>query len=107
MENNREVLLKVDHLCQYFRLGRKDLKAVDDVNFEIRKGETFGLVGESGSGKTTIGRAIARINPTTAGFRPLITPFTHLLSQNARKHRATMRITTKPAMMSTSQSSPI
>ena len=40
MENNREVLLKVEHLCQYFRLGRKDLKAVDDVSFEIRKGET-------------------------------------------------------------------
>ena len=45
MDNNHEVLLKVDHLCQYFRLGRKDLKAVDDVSFEIRKGESFGLVG--------------------------------------------------------------
>ena len=44
MANNSEVLLKVDHLCQYFRLGRKDLKAVDDVSFEIRKGESFGLV---------------------------------------------------------------
>ena len=39
MENNNEVLLKVDHLCQYFRLGRKDLKAVDDVSFDIKKGE--------------------------------------------------------------------
>ena len=57
MENN-EVLLKVDHLCQYFRLGRKDLKAVDDVSFEIRKGEAFGLVGESGCGKTTLLRMI-------------------------------------------------
>ena len=51
MENNNEVLLKVDHLCQYFRMGRKDLKAVDDVSFEIKRGEAFGLVGESGCGK--------------------------------------------------------
>ena len=42
MDNNNEVLLKVDHLCQYFRLGRKDLKAVDDVSFEIKRGEAFG-----------------------------------------------------------------
>ena len=61
MENNHEVLLKVDHLCQYFRMGRKDLKAVDDVSFEIRKGEAFGLVGESGCGKTTTGRSIIKL----------------------------------------------
>ena len=67
MENNREVLLKVDHLCQYFRLGRKDLKAVDDVSFEIRKGETFGLVGESGCGKTTTGRSIIKLYNITSG----------------------------------------
>ena len=67
MENHNEVLLKVDHLCQYFRLGRKDLKAVDDVSFEIRKGETFGLVGESGCGKTTTGRSIIRLYDITSG----------------------------------------
>ena len=67
MENNREVLLKVDHLCQYFRLGRKDLKAVDDVSFEIRKGESFGLVGESGCGKTTTGRSIIKLYDITSG----------------------------------------
>ena len=67
MENNREVLLKVDHLCQYFRLGRKDLKAVDDVSFEIKKGETFGLVGESGCGKTTTGRSIIKLYNITSG----------------------------------------
>ena len=67
MENNNEVLLKVDHLCQYFRLGRKDLKAVDDVSFEIKKGEAFGLVGESGCGKTTTGRSIIRLENITSG----------------------------------------
>ena len=67
MENNREVLLKVDHLCQYFRLGRQDLKAVDDVSFEIHKGETFGLVGESGCGKTTTGRSIIKLYDITSG----------------------------------------
>ena len=67
MENNREVLLKVDHLCQYFRLGRKDLKAVDDVSFEVKKGETFGLVGESGCGKTTTGRSIIKLYNITSG----------------------------------------
>ena len=66
MQNN-EVLLKVDHLCQYFRLGRKDLKAVDDVSFEIRKGESFGLVGESGCGKTTTGRSIIKLYNITGG----------------------------------------
>ena len=67
MVNNNEVLLKVDHLCQYFRLGRKDLKAVDDVSFEIRKGESFGLVGESGCGKTTTGRSIIKLYNITSG----------------------------------------
>ena len=67
MENNNEVLLKVDHLCQYFRMGRKDLKAVDDVSFEIRKGEAFGLVGESGCGKTTTGRSIIKLYDITSG----------------------------------------
>ena len=67
MENNNEVLLKVDHLCQYFRMGRKDLKAVDDVSFEIKKGEAFGLVGESGCGKTTTGRSIIKLYDITSG----------------------------------------
>ena len=67
MANNGEVLLKVDHLCQYFRLGRKDLKAVDDVSFEIRKGESFGLVGESSCGKTTTGRSIIKLYDITSG----------------------------------------
>lgn len=65
--DNKEVLLEVKNLEITFKNGRKKFVAVKDANFEIYKGETFALVGESGSGKTTIGRAIIRINPTTAG----------------------------------------
>ena len=67
MEKNNEVLLKVDHLCQYFRMGHRDLKAVDDVSFEVMKGEVFGLVGESGCGKTTTGRSIIKLYDITSG----------------------------------------
>ncbi|MGN0401938.1 MAG: ABC transporter ATP-binding protein [Acetatifactor sp.] len=62
-KNNEEVLLRVEHLCQYF----KNTKAVDDVSFDIRKGEVFGLVGESGCGKSTTGRAIIKIYDITSG----------------------------------------
>ncbi len=48
-------------------MGRKDLKAVDDVSFEIKKGEAFGLVGESGCGKTTTGRSIIKLYDITSG----------------------------------------
>lgn len=63
----REKLIEVKDLQVSFGKGRKKFVAVDNVNFDIYKGETFSLVGESGSGKTTIGRAIVRINPTSAG----------------------------------------
>ena len=61
MENEREVLVEVNHLNVTYGSGKKAYEAVQDANFKIYKGETFGLVGESGSGKTTIGRAILRI----------------------------------------------
>ncbi|MBR0464985.1 MAG: ABC transporter ATP-binding protein [Clostridia bacterium] len=67
LDPNRETLIEVKNLQVTFGRGRKKFVAVDDVNFEIYKGETFSLVGESGSGKTTIGRAIVRINPITKG----------------------------------------
>lgn len=63
----REVLVEVKDLEVTYGSGRKAYKAVNRANFEIYKGETFGLVGESGSGKTTIGRAIMRILPTSGG----------------------------------------
>ena len=68
MENNNEVLLRVEHLCQYFPMGGGVVnKAVDDVSFDIKKGEVFGLVGESGCGKTTTGRSIIKLYDITSG----------------------------------------
>ena len=65
--NNQEPLLRVEHLCQYFKAGDFVTKAVDDVSFDIRKGEVSGLVGESGCGKTTTGRSIIKLYNITSG----------------------------------------
>ncbi len=65
--NNKEVLLRVENLCQYFKMGKRELHAVDNVSFDIKKGEVFGLVGESGCGKTTTGRSIIKIYDNTSG----------------------------------------
>ncbi len=62
-----EKLLEIKHLSVRFGRRRKPFTAVDDVSFDIYRGETFGLVGESGSGKTTIGRAIIRVCQASEG----------------------------------------
>ena len=67
MQNNAEILLKVENLCQYFKMGQSELKAVNNVSFDIKKGEVFGLVGESGCGKTTTGRSIIKLYDITGG----------------------------------------
>ena len=71
MSENR-TLLEVKGLKQYFDINMgffrtRPLKAVDDVSFSIRRGETLGLVGESGCGKTTVGRSILHLYNPTAG----------------------------------------
>ena len=70
-KENSEYLLQVEHLKQYFPIkqGFKTipLKAVDDISFSIKPGETLGLVGESGCGKTTVGRTLLRLYQPTAG----------------------------------------
>ncbi len=71
-EQSRETLVEVRHLKQYFNINTgmfssKPLKAVDDVSFAIRKGETLGLVGESGCGKTTVGRTLLHLYKPTGG----------------------------------------
>ena len=56
-DEKKEVLVSVRGLEQYFNLGKKDeVRAIQDINFDIYRGETLGLVGESGSGKTTNSR---------------------------------------------------
>lgn len=68
MSHNENVILEVKNLKKYFKVGKKDiLKAVDDVSFTIKEGETLGLVGESGCGKTTCGRTVIGMYSATEG----------------------------------------
>lgn len=64
----KEKLMEVRNLCKYFDVGKgRKLKAVDNVTFDIYKGETFGVVGESGCGKTTCGRTVLGMYKATKG----------------------------------------
>mgnify|MGYP005858558205 CR=1 FL=1 len=74
MENNQDVLLKVEHLKKYYSIkssslrGKKSVvKAVDDISFDVKIGETFGIVGESGCGKSTMGKSVIRLIEPTEG----------------------------------------
>jgi peptide/nickel transport system ATP-binding protein len=95
-----EVILEVKNLKVYFPL-RKDFfgktlqqfKAVDDVSFSIKKGETVGLVGESGCGKTTLGRALLRLIESTSGnifFEGM--DIAHILKDEMRRMRKKIQI---------------
>ena len=71
-ETKNDNLVEVSHLKEYFQISTgmfssKPLKAVDDVSFNIRRGETLGLVGESGCGKTTVGRTLLHLYKPTDG----------------------------------------
>ena len=67
MDKEKDVLLSIRNLDVVFGSGKSAFKAVDNVSFDVYRGETLSLVGESGSGKTTIGRDIVRVNTCSAG----------------------------------------
>jgi oligopeptide transport system ATP-binding protein len=71
---NDDVILRITHLKKHFKIGGGlfggegiNIRAVDDVSFFVRRGETFGLVGESGCGKTTLGQTVIRLYEPTSG----------------------------------------
>mgnify|MGYP004453963087 CR=1 FL=1 len=90
-----EILLEVKKLKKYYpvRTGfikKTDLKAVDDVSFYIRKGETLGIVGESGCGKTTLGRTVLRLEEPTAG--DILYEGKSIIGKNMKEYRKKMQI---------------
>ena len=90
-----EILLEVKNLKKYYpvRTGfikKTEMKAVDDVSFFIRKGETLGIVGESGCGKTTLGRAVLRLEEPTSG--DIIYEGESIIGKNMKEYRKKMQI---------------
>ena len=92
-----ETLIEIEHLSRHFSLGgrgdRQIVRAVDDVSFPIRRGETFGLVGESGSGKSTTGYCILQLlKPTGGSIRFAGKELTTLGREEMRRMRREMQI---------------
>jgi oligopeptide transport system ATP-binding protein len=95
MEGEPETLIEVRKLCTWFDQGKhkEPVKAVNDVSFDIRRGEVLGLVGESGSGKSTIGRSILRLVPVTSGSVNFDgTDVTQLAGSNLKNFRRRMQM---------------
>src|SRR6476469_10295390 len=96
MPEDANSILRVRHLKKYFELGggflggsKITIRAVDDVSFSVKPGETFGLVGESGCGKTTLGPTVIRLYDPTEGS--IIFNGTDISKLNARAMRPVRR----------------
>ena len=90
-----EILLEVKNLKKYYPvrpgfIKKTELKAVDDVSFFIRKGETLGIVGESGCGKTTLGRTVLRLEEPTSG--DIIYEGESIIGKNMKEYRKKMQL---------------
>ena len=100
MEKNDDILLKVEHLKKYYPVKSSSLKrsndfvkAVDDISFDVRVGETFGIVGESGCGKSTMGKSIIRLIEPTDGKIVLDgQDFTALKGNDLKKARENIKL---------------
>lgn len=66
MAENSDILT-LEGLCKYFKIGKEEFHAVENVSFSVKRGEVFGLVGESGCGKTTLGRTVIGLYTPTSG----------------------------------------
>ncbi|WP_439573117.1 ABC transporter ATP-binding protein [Phreatobacter sp.] len=99
---DQPVILDIDRLKTWFHVSRRTswfrsttatIKAVDDVSFAIRRGETLGLVGESGCGKTTVGRSVLRLeDPTEGAIRFEGADIAHLSQKELRPIRRKMQV---------------
>jgi len=98
---NEDYILEVKNVKKHFRMGggmlsrgnEMNIRAVDDISFSIRRGETFGLVGESGCGKTTLGQTIIRLyNPTAGQIVFNNADISALNAADMRKHRRGMQM---------------
>ena len=100
MEKNEDILLKVEHLKKYYPVKSSSLKrsngfvkAVDDISFDVKVGETFGIVGESGCGKSTMGKSVIRLIEPTDGKVILDgQDFTALKGKGLKKARENIKL---------------
>lgn len=100
MEKNDDILLKVEHLKKYYPVKSSSLKrsngfvkAVDDISFDVKVGETFGIVGESGCGKSTMGKSVLRLIEPTDGKVILDgQDFTALKGKELKKARENIKL---------------
>ena len=100
MEKNEDILLKIEHLKKYYPVKSSSLKrsngfvkAVDDISFDVKVGETFGIVGESGCGKSTMGKSVIRLIEPTDGKVILDgQDFTALKGKGLKKARENIKL---------------